>query len=167
MARENVLELKIVKMNDNYSAVSITKQEDNVIKRGEFEFKASNGFVIISELFPDYQADFKTLNIMGLQKIEDNKTMIIPNEYISDLESAVKELNQKYVKIKRWKAIKNEKYYFVNYYTLGVLYDFQKNTIFGKRLYATGNYFRTEEQAKKCAKRIKKVIKEYRKEIGE
>lgn len=167
MEIENVLELKIVKMNDEYSAVAITKQEDNFIKRGEFEFIASNGFVIISELFPDYQEDLKTLNIKGLQKIEDNKTMLIPNEYIPDLERAVKELNEKYGIKKNWRAKKHGKYYFVNFYTLDVLYDFEKNTIFSKMLYPTGNYFRTEEQAEEFARRIKKVIKEYHEEIGE
>ena len=169
MARENVLELKIVKMNDEYSVATITKQNDDVIKRGKFEFKASNGLNISACLFPVYSniSENTMLEIRGLDRSRDNKIIIIQNKDVPFIEKAVNELNQKYGIKKNWRAKKHEKYYFVNYYTTEVIYDFEKDTIFSQSLYPTGNYFRTEEQAEECARRLKKVIEEYHKEIGE
>lgn len=169
MARENVLELKIVKMNNEYSACTITKQNDDVIERGKFKFEASNGLVISSLLFPIYSnvSENMMLDIRGLDPLRDNKIIIISNKDMPLIEQAVQELNQKHGTVTHWRAKKHEKYYFVNFYTLDVLYEFEKNTIFSKILYPTGNYFKTEKQAKECAERIKKVIKEYHEEIGE
>lgn len=113
MERKNVLELKIVKMNDEYSACTITKQDDDVIKRGEFEFIASNGLQIISSGFPEYSNVLsKILIIKGINRSRDNEIAIILNKDVPFIEKAVKELNKKYSIVKRWRARKGEKYYF-------------------------------------------------------
>ena len=167
MARENVLELKIVKMNDKYSVATITKQNDDVIKRGDFQFVASNGLKISAYLFPEYSnvSENMSLNIRGIDRLRDNKIIIIQNKDVPFIEKAVEELNQKYGIVKNWRASDNGVYYYFNY-------SFNKSKTIDvdfsdEARYVIGNYFRTEEQAQECAERIKKVIKEYHEEIGE
>lgn len=167
MARENVLELKIVRINDEYSIATITKQNDDVIKKGEFQFVASNGLKIFSDLYPKYSdiLEKKRLDIKGLSHSKDNIIIVIPNKDVPLIEQAVKELNKKYGKINYWRASDNGVYYYFNY-------SFNKSKTIDvdfsdEARYVIGNYFRTAEQAEECAERIKKVIKEYHEEIGE
>ncbi len=166
MARENVLELKIVKMHDKYSAVTITKQDDNVIKRGKFNFKASNNIEIVSLSQPEFY--LKCLYIRGDNELQDNDVLIIKNENIPLIEVAVKELNEKYRIKENWRANKGEDYYLV--YTdgdIGVDIIKDLRVAYDNSSYSFGNYFRTKEQAEECTKRIKKVIDDYHEEIGE
>lgn len=169
MARENVLELKIVKMNDEYSACTITKQDDDIIKRGEFEFIASNGLKIASDLRPEYISvlGHQMLCIKGINCLKDNEILIISNQDIPLIEKAVNELNEKHGIIKNWRAKRNGVFYFFSGLSLQTVKLFDENSHTDEIIYESGNYFRTEEQAKECARRIKKVIKEYHKEIGE
>lgn len=166
MARENVLELKIVRINDEYSVATITKQDDDVIERGKFKFVASNGLKIASDLFPDYSDIMsKKLNIKGVNRSKDNGIIVALNKNVPLIEQAVKELNKKYGKINYYRASDNGVYYYFNY-------SFNKSKTIDvdfsdEARYVIGNYFRTEEQAEECAERIKKVIKEYHEEIGE
>lgn len=165
MARENVLELQIVRMNDKYSAVTITMQDDNVIKRGKFNFTASNNVDIVSLLRPAFY--LKCLYIRGDNELEDNSVLIIKNENIPLIEKAVQELNQKHGSLKHWRADEYGIYYYISEVSLDAIKTVDDNLKIDVMRYGYGNYFRTKEQAEECAKRIKKVIEEYHQEIGE
>lgn len=170
MATENVLELKIVKMNDEYSIATITKQNDDVLERGEFNFVASNGLKIFSDLYPGYSDILgkKRLDIKGLSHSKDNIIIVIPNKDVPFIEKAVEELNKKYGIKKNWRAKEHENYYLVSINGGVAIHKLPELRFdFDNSSYQFGNYFRTEEQAEKCSRRIKKVIEEYHKEIGE
>ena len=165
MAKENVLELKIVKMNDKYSACTITKQDDDIIERGKFNFTASNNVDIVSMLRPAFY--LKCLYIRGDNELEDNNVLIIKNENIPFIEKAVEELNEKYGKLKHWRADEYGSYYYISEISLDRIKTVDNNLKIDVMKYGYGNYFRTEKQAEECARRIKKVIEEYHEEIGE
>lgn len=69
------------------------------------------------------------------------------------------------VKPKRWRASSQGNYFFVN--TFGdVLIQIEQSSDADYERHKYGNYFRTEEQAKEAAKRIKKLLAEYQEEIN-
>ena len=74
---------------------------------------------------------------------------------------------EKQVEKIRWRA-KSGKYYFS---FSGITFNLDCYTeCFAKddtNLYNCGNYFRTKEQAKEAAKRVKEVLRKYHEEIGE
>lgn len=172
--KENVLEVKVVKMNDKYSFLTITKQDDTLIERGKFMFKATNDVEISSSYVPQhgYSHDAQRnknnsfLFIGGVRIEEDYTCLIISNKKIPLITEAIKELNEKYGKPKLWRAEKDKEYYFVSQNGSVINFIDDRYTTDNK-LYNSGNYFRTQEQAEECKKRIAKVIDDYHKEIGE
>lgn len=68
-------------------------------------------------------------------------------------------------KIRRRASI-GEKYYYINHFLCYGL-DSEESHIFDEERYSAGNYFRTEEQAKEAAKRVKETLRNYHEEIGE
>ncbi|WP_068449195.1 hypothetical protein [Caviibacter abscessus] len=166
--KENVLEVKIVKMNDEYSCMTITRQDDSVIKRGKFKFTASNDVEISSISVPQhlYLNRDNILYIRGLERKEDYKCLIIPNQDIPLITEAIKELNEKYGKPKRWRAKEGKNYcYITDMFKIFSTTEVEGPT--NNKHYENGNYFSSKEQAEECKKRIKKVIDDYHQEIGE
>lgn len=66
----------------------------------------------------------------------------------------------------RWRAKKGEGYIFLNINLTGVGAT-EKNDAFDNKLWVDHNYFRTQEQAKEAAKRVKDTLRKYHEEIGE
>ena len=68
--------------------------------------------------------------------------------------------------IERWRARNGENYYFVNQQSI---VDSLEETFhpIDEKHFDFGNYFETRKQAEEASKRIKKVLMDYHKELGE
>ena len=66
----------------------------------------------------------------------------------------------------RWRAGVGEEYYFINS-SLDVLKIEECWSVLCGEHYLASNYFRTQEQAKEAAKRVKETLRKYHEEIGE
>lgn len=67
----------------------------------------------------------------------------------------------------RWRAEKGEKYSLLDRLTFKVDCYTERFDEIDTKLYNSGNYFRTKEQAKEAAKRVKETLMKYHEEIGE
>lgn len=66
----------------------------------------------------------------------------------------------------RWRAEKGNDYYFIDSFCY-LRQDYENFQLMDDNIYNSYNYFRTEEQAKEAAKRVKDTLKKYHEEIGE
>lgn len=73
---------------------------------------------------------------------------------------------EKRVEMIRWRAKKGKDYYFV-YSDLTVINANELGYDLATNRYNAFNYFRTEEQAKEAAERVKETLHKYHEEIGE
>lgn len=69
-------------------------------------------------------------------------------------------------KAKRWRADKLEMYYFVDE-EIRCNFSNDGYSLYDNEQYRNFNYFRTEQQAKEAARRVKEVLRDYHEEIGE
>lgn len=70
-------------------------------------------------------------------------------------------------KPKRWRAKVDEIYYLINFDEMDVFFTRDLHLTIDDSHFSNLNYFRTAEQAKEAAKRIKQTLQNYHKEIGE
>ena len=75
-------------------------------------------------------------------------------EEIEKLGTQIKELEEQEKKCKRWRASRKGKYWYITPSAI-VNYTMEINDDQDNRSYETGNYFRTEEEAKKVVEKIK------------
>lgn len=80
--------------------------------------------------------------------------------------SVVFEKEEKRVEKIRWRVEDGKKYYYVDNQGI-VLMDTEDGHDFDKYRYKFNNYFRTEEQTREAARRIKETLRKYHEEIGE
>lgn len=66
----------------------------------------------------------------------------------------------------RWRAKKGNDYYSIDRFCYFVQ-DRDDFHLMDDRMYNSFNYFRTEEQAREVARRVKEVLRKYHEEIGE
>lgn len=74
---------------------------------------------------------------------------------------------EKKVEKARWRAKRGEHYSLLDRITLKADCYIESFDEIDTKLYDSGNYFRTEEQAKEAAKRVKETLRNYHEEIGE
>ena len=75
---------------------------------------------------------------------------------IEKLDTQIKELEEQEKKCKRWRASRNGKYWHITPSASAIVnYTIELNDDQDNRAYETGNYFRTEEEAKKMVEKIK------------
>ena len=75
---------------------------------------------------------------------------------IEKLGTQIKELEEQEKKCKRWRASRNGKYWHITPSASAIVnYTIEINDDQDNRSYETGNYFRTEEEAKKVVEKIK------------
>lgn len=153
--KENVLSIKATQINNEYSAVEIIYQDENVLKR-----KVFNDMGVQSSLVPSWDVmNGGILFIRGSINIHDNKPFIVENKYVEVIEERVKLINEKYGIPKRWRAELGEKYYYINECmevdeVIEYFYKFSNN------LYDSGNYFKTKEGAGNKAEEMRKLLKD-------
>ena len=74
---------------------------------------------------------------------------------------------EKKVEKARWRAKRGEHYSLLDRITLKADCYIESFDEIDTKLYDSGNYFRTEEQAEEAAKRVKETLRKYHEEIGE
>lgn len=89
---------------------------------------------------------------MRLKELKEKQEEL--KKEIEKLGTQIKELEEQEKKCKRWRSKRDEKYWFIG--RGGTLcYSVEINDNLDKSSYEIGNYFRTEEEAKKMVEKIK------------
>lgn len=73
---------------------------------------------------------------------------------------------KKCLELLRWRAKEGEEYYTIDSVTEGIQL-IKRGDSCDNELWNTLNYFRTEEQCKEAARRVKEALRKYHEEIGE
>lgn len=141
MIKENVLKIEHQPVFDKY-AVRITYQNEEILKRGEFE---DCGIRSLSS--PDYSKQDNIFYILGLNSCLDNDILIVNDRELQYIYEKVNEVNEKYGIVKRWRAGKKERYYFIDR-DFFAHEDIEENTHADNQRYNIGNYFQTYEKAR-------------------
>lgn len=160
---KEVLKLEYQDVFENGVAVRIIYQDENVLTRGEFRDDELN---VISSCCFDFVTDSNTLYLRGFRCDLDNFGKVVSKECAELIKEKVKAINNKYGIKENWRAETGEEYYCITSF-LEVNSPLETGILLDEKMYTKGNYFRTEDQAKEVIKRIKKVLDDYHKEIGE
>nr|WP_241635585.1 hypothetical protein [Fusobacterium gastrosuis] len=165
MEKEKVLEIKIERMNDEYSAWCITYQNEEILKRGEF---SDSELIVYSKKYPCFDIDFEyRLFLKGKDKTLDNTVNIIPNYLVEQLKEMVNAVNEKYGILKRWRAIEYSEYYFLGSH-MNILSNYEHYDIIDNERYELGNYFESLEEAEKVKRKLQEFWAKVRAgEIGD
>jgi hypothetical protein len=168
MEKENVLELEITALNDEYSLVKVTKINDEVIKEGEdYSFGYANSSTLLmnnalrtAPSFSSYFSD--TIECFDLYLYGKNDCFTIKNILINSLETFIEDFNEKYGTLpKSWRAEENKKYFFINTYN-SIEETVDCRLISDELRYELGNYFSSEREAKKISVELCKFWKKVR-----
>lgn len=153
--KENVLLIKRTRINEEYSAVEIIYQNENVLKRNEF---SDEEIGVKSALQPDYLSGINILYIKGWNDSKDNVPFIVKNQYVEIIEEKVRLINEKYGVSKRWRAEKGSWYFYIDH--LGeIIETVDEYHHLDNQRFMIGNYFRTEEVAREKLEKIKQILK--------
>lgn len=155
MEIENVLEVEFKELWDNNFAWKITKQNEEILKRGIFEDSIVS---VNSTYFPDFYEKEEKLYIKGTSKGMDDKVNICTSEEKALIEEKVKAINKKYGIVKKWRAERQERYYYINS-MLHIDKDLDYRTVDDDTRYVNNNYFKTKELAEKFQAKIMEVLK--------
>lgn len=156
-----VLDIKITKINEEYSSIEVTHQDTNVIERGLFRDDNINVYSCIE---PWYNQEFDRLYLRGEKEQSDKRPFTVFNKHIKSIEEKVKYINEKYTTYTRWRAEKDGTYYFMN--TFGdVECSTELNDYMDDKRHMFGNYFKTEEECLEVTKKVKEVLLEVNNEM--
>lgn len=168
MEKEKVLEIKIIKINDNYSVFYPVKMNVKALEKVGFFVTV---FDVLDEVrkpaisfYFNKENDFNIL----LDETSLNVPFIIENIYIEELKRTVDEYNEKYGIPKRWRAEEGGIYWFIDSDFTGKVRDLwdRRSTDENVR-YNLGNYFKTKEEAEKVKEELDKFWERVRAgEIG-
>lgn len=142
MIKEPVLRIEHEKVFDKY-AVRIIYQNEEILKRGEFE---DCGIRSLSS--PDYSTQDNIFYILGLNTCLDNDILIVNDRELQYIFEKVNEVNEKYGIIKRWRENKGECYYTI--LSDGEIFlILEKGSIEDNNRYEIGNYFQSIKDARR------------------
>lgn len=154
MEKENVLEIEITKINDEYSLAKVKKINNRVIKEKEeysFGYANSSSLKMNSIIYttPSFRTGFSdTIECFDLFLHSKDDCFIIKNKLVESLKTFLKNFNEKYGIPKRWRAEENKTYYLINY--CGHVCDvIEENIERDNEFFEQGNYFKTKEEAEK------------------
>lgn len=154
--KENVLLIKTTRINEEYSAVEIIYQNEDVLKRCRF---SDEEIGVESSFQPDYSAGTNILYIKGWNDSKDNVPFIAENQYVEIIEEKVRLINEKYGKSRRWRASEGDTYYYIDEFMEEVSEDIEEFNQFNDYLYSSCNYFKTKDKAEEKLEKIKKIMK--------
>lgn len=143
--KKSVLEIKIEKIDDNYSVFKVVKFNDSILKKNIKIIKKDMTFLISddrTEFYYNLVSDKPILNINYKEK--DETLYTINNKYIEYINKIVTEVNKKYGI--RWRGEKTDCYYAVSGKGK-VTKLLEENEYSDETYYKIGNYFQTEEEA--------------------
>ena len=155
MEKENVLEIEIKKINDEYSVFYPTKL--NIKELEKVGYTVTEFDVLDEVIKPAINFYFNKKNdfTILLNDTSLNVPFIIENIYIEELKRTVDEYNEKYGIPKRWRGKRSDKYF-------SIFGDSEISEITDnyfpedQRRYEWGNYFKTEEEAEKVKEELDK-----------
>lgn len=153
MRKINVLEIEYKEVFNGDYAVKIKYQNEDVLKRGEFEDEEIG---VKSVNCPEF--DKRTLFVCGKNTDKDNRYNIVSSKKLEEIKSKIKKINEKYGIKPRWIGEYGEEYYYVTD-KFGVEVDVEQRTYLDKYRYGLGNYFKTFEEAKEKADKIISIFK--------
>ena len=156
MEKETVLEIEFQPVFDKW-AWRITKQNEDILKKGTFEDK---GIGVYSYNYPSYNYYNCTLGIRGNNNDKDNLINLCTEDEKREIEVKVRNINKKYGIPKRWRAENDEVYYYINEHFEADW--FRDNRMPGtNQNYENGNYFQTKEEAEEYAEYMKQKSLEW------
>lgn len=156
MEKETVLEIEFQPVWDKW-AWRITKQNEDILKKGTFEDK---GIGVYSYNYPSYNYYNCTLGIRGNNNDKDNLINLCTEDEKREIEVKVRNINKKYGIPKRWRAENDEVYYYINEHFEADW--FRDNRMPGtNQNYENGNYFQTKEEAEEYAEYMKQKSLEW------
>lgn len=145
--KEAVLEIKIEKIDDNYSVFKVVKFNDSILKKDIKIIKKDMNFLISddrTEFYYNLTSDKPVLNINYKEK---NETLyFIENKHINYINKIITEVNKKYGI--RWRGERNDCYYAVSGRGK-VIKNLEENEYSDEAYYEIGNYFKSEKEAQK------------------
>ncbi|WP_315515012.1 hypothetical protein [Leptotrichia wadei] len=156
MKKESVLEIEFTPVWDKW-AWRIRKQNEEVLNLGNFrddELKVMSTSLI--------NPSFVTLsNYLYLKSSDLDNTINICEDTVKRIiEKKVEAVNEKYGVEKRWRAETGESYFYIDDWC-GISIDNDWDYDEDKARYDFGNYFETEEEAKKYLEYMKKCSLEW------
>lgn len=134
MEKEKVLEIEITKINDDWSAITVKKIKKDFGNNDLFEWINIGG---------NYLYDRKIF----INRIYHHIPFLIRNEIIEHLKDIVNAINEKYGIPKRWRAEKGKTYFAIYDGEILSCYDYYDKK--DNEIFELGNYFKTEEEARK------------------
>lgn len=158
MERESVLEVEFIPIWDNNFVWKITKQNEDILKIGEF---VDNELNVFSYDRVNYNLGYNILFIKGDYTQEDYKFSVYNFCTLEEkklIEKKVGLLNEKYAIKSLWRAGREKIYYYISD-ELFVETDRDFREIIDDRRYRNKNYFETEELAEEFCKKLKDVLK--------
>ena len=145
MEKENVLEIESQEVFDRV-AVRIKKLDDDFFAGG-----------LLKEDVKKYKCQFlesptdleqRIIWIYDDIYLSDNDINCYCEEKIKQIKEFVDYVNEKYGILKRWRAEKNDEYFFINNY--GIVLNLEETYSNEDNCnYELGNYFKTDEEARK------------------
>ena len=156
MKKESVLEIEFTPVWDKW-AWRIRKQNEEVLKLGNFR---DDELKVMSTSLID--PSFMTLsNYLYLKSSDLDNTINICEDTVKRIiEEKVEAVNEKYGVEKRWRAETGESYFYIDDWC-GISIDNDWDYDEDKARYDFGNYFETEEEAKKYLEYMKKCSLEW------
>lgn len=156
MKKESVLEIEFTPVWDKW-AWRIRKQNEEVLKLGNFR---DDELKVMSTSLID--PSFVTLsNYLYLKSSDLDNTINICEDTVKRIiEKKVEAVNEKYGVEKRWRAETGESYFYIDDWC-GISIDNDWDYDEDKARYDFGNYFETEEEAKKYLEYMKKCSLEW------
>lgn len=140
MEKEKVLEIEIIKINDNYSVFYPVKMNVKALEKVGFFVTV---FDVLDEVrkpaisfYFNKENDFD----ISLDETSLNVPFVIENIYIKELQNGVEKYNEKYGIPKRWRAEKGKKYFLVSGSGL-IEFRIETDGPYDKLKYNLGNYF--------------------------
>lgn len=162
MEKEKVLEIEFKELWDNNFAWKVTKQNEDILKRGEFK---DDDISVRSIYFSNFKEDEEILFIKGISKNMDDKINICTIEEKKLIEEKAKAINEKYGITKRWRAEYGNTYYYISS-IFDIVTSKEYNYELDDECYKVGNYFETEEEALEYAEYMQKKSLEWHEKRG-
>ena len=147
MERENVIEIEFMPVWDKWA----WKINKNKIENNHLQDLDINTEIWVDPMLKAIVDLFKDDSFLI------NTDSLINSKMKERLENIIEKVNKRYGIPKRWRAEKDNKYYYID--EKGeIVKDYDNNYSSDEELYNFGNYFKTEEEAEKYRDRIEKML---------
>ena len=143
--KESVLEIKIEKIDNDYSVFKIVKFNDFILKKNIKIIKKDITFLVSDDETEFYYNLISDKPVLNINYKEKNETLyFIQNEHIEYINKMIMEVNKKYGI--RWRGERSDCYYAVSGRGK-VVKLLEEHEYSDESYYEIGNYFQTGEEA--------------------